>query len=232
MKNMLIDYMRTRMDRKSTTKEVLDYGPVVTISREYGCPAKMIAQDLSIKLNNLIFRSNLKHHWRWISKEILEESAKELKMDKHTVKDVVNAGERGVMDDLIWGLSNKFYPGEDKVKKTIAVVINEFASQGRVIIVGRGGVSLTRHVKKSLHIRLVAPFDWRVKIVSERYNLPYAKALKKTKEIDSKRDNLRAYFEGKAPDDSIFDIVFNYSTMTEQEILESIISIMQLRKMI
>jgi len=232
MKNMLIDYMQTRMDRKSSIKEIHDFGPVVTISREYGCPAKMIAQDLSIKLNNFLFRANLKHHWRWISKEILEESAKELKMDKHTVQDVVNAGERGVMDDLIWSLSNKFYPGDDKVKKTLAVVIKEFAKQGRVIIVGRGGVSLTRHVKNSLHIRLVAPFDWRVKIVSERYNLPYAKALKKTKEIDSKRDNLRAYFEGKAPDNSIFDIVFNFSTMTEEEILGSIIRIMELRKMI
>jgi len=232
MKNILTDYMRTRMETKTVLPDIEHFGPVVTISREYGCPAKIVAQDLSIKLNNLLFRANKKHQWRWISKEILEESAKELKMNRHTVKDLVNAGDRGVMDDLIWSLSNKFYPGDDKVKKTLAEVILEFAKKGRVIIVGRGGVSLTRNIKNSLHIRLVAPYEWRVHEVSERYHLPLRQAEKKTKEIDAKRDNLREFFEGKKPDNSIFDIVFNYKTMTEKEILETIVKVMEIRNII
>jgi cytidylate kinase len=232
MKNILTDYMRTRMERKSVHPDIEHFGPVVTISREYGCPAKIVAQDLSIKLNNLLFRANKKQQWRWISKEILEESAKELKINRHVVKDVVNAGDRGVMDDLIWSLSNKFYPGDDKVKKTLAEVILEFAKQGRVIIVGRGGVSLTRNIKDSLHIRLVAPYEWRVQIVSERYHLPLRQAQKKAKEIDAKRDHLREFFEGKKPDNSIFDIVFNYKTMSEKEILEAILKVMELRNLI
>jgi cytidylate kinase len=146
--------------------------------------------------------------------------------------DVVNAGDRGVMDDLIWSLSNKFYPGDDKVKKTLAEVILEFAKEGRVIIVGRGGVSLTRNVKDSLHIRLVAPYEWRVQTVSERYHLPLRQAQKKAKEIDAKRDHLREFFEGKKPDNSIFDIVFNYKTMSEKEILEAILKVMELRNLI
>ena len=224
--------MRTRMERKSVHPDVQQYGPVVTISREYGCPAKVIAQDLSIKLNNMLFRANRKHQWRWISKEILEESARELKMNKHIVQDVVNAGERGVMDDLIWSLSKKFYTGETKVKKTLAEVIREFARQGRVIIVGRAGVSLTRDVKESLHIRLIAPFEWRVQTVSERYALSYHEALKKTREIDAKRNQLHEFFLGKKMDNSIFDIVFNYMSMNENEILDTVVSIMEMRKII
>ncbi|MBS0000651.1 MAG: cytidylate kinase-like family protein [Cyclobacteriaceae bacterium] len=220
------------MERKSPHTDIQHYGPVITISRQYGCPAKIIAQDLSIKLNNILFRANKKQQWRWISKEILEESARELKMNKHLVQDVVNAGERGVMDDLIWSLSKKYYPGDVKVKKTLADVIREFASQGRVIIVGRAGVSLTRDVKDSLHIRLAAPFEWRVQTVSKRYALSYHEALKKIKEIDSKRDHLHEFFLGKKLDDSIFDIVFNYQTMAEQEILASIISVMEMRNII
>lgn len=232
MKNVLTDYMRTRMERKSVHPDVQQFGPVVTISREYGCPAKAIAQDLSIKLNNILFRANRKHQWRWISKEILEESARELKMNKHIVQDVVNAGERGVMDDLIWSLSKKYYPGEVKVKKTLAEVIREFARQGRVIIVGRAGVSLTRDVKESLHIRLIAPFDWRVQTVSEKYGLSYHEALKKTRDIDAKRNQLHEFFLGKKMDNSIFDIVFNYMTLKEEEILDTIVSIMEMRKII
>jgi hypothetical protein len=232
MKNVLTDYMRSRMEQKSIPPEEQHFGPLVTISREYGCPAKIVAQDLSIKLNNLLFRANKKQQWRWISKEILEESAKELKMNRHLIKDFVNAGNRGVMDDLIYGLSAKFYPGNNKVKKTLAEVIMEFGRQGRVIIVGRGGVSLTREYKNSLHIRLVAPFDWRVRVVSERYHLTLRQAEKKTKEIDAKRDHLHEFFGGKAPVHSIFDMVYNYKTMNQTEIIESIVRVMELRKMI
>jgi cytidylate kinase len=232
MKNILTDYMRDRMERKSVRADVQHFGPVVTISREYGCPAKIVAQDLAIKLNKLLLRAKKKQQWRWISKEILEESAKELKMNRHTLKDLLNAGDRGVMDDLIWSLSNKFYPGDNKVKKTLAEVIMEFAKQGRVIIVGRGGVSLTRNIKDSLHIRLVAPTEWRVQIVGDRYHLPHRQAEKKTKKIDAKRNHLREFFEGKAPDNSVFDIVFNYKTMTEKEILEATVKVMELRNMI
>jgi hypothetical protein len=232
MKNVLTDYMRSRMEIRSVPVDEIKYGPIVTISREYGCPAKIVAQDLSIKLNNLLFRANKKQQWRWISKEILVESAKELKMNRHLIKDFVSTGNRGIMDDLIYGLSGKFYPGNSKVKKTLAEVIMEFARQGRVIIVGRGGVSLTRNIKDSLHIRLVAPFEWRIQAVSERYHITLRQAEKKTKEIDAKRDHLHEFFGGKAPDHHIFDIVYNFMTMKEAEILESIIRIMELRQMI
>jgi cytidylate kinase len=232
MKNILSEYMRTRMERKSTLSEAQQYGPVITISREFGCHAKDVAQKLSIKLNNALLRLNRKEQWRWISKEILEESARELRMNKHIIHDLVNTGEHGVMDDLIWSLSSKFYPGDIKVKKTLAEVIRAFARQGRVIIVGRAGVSLTRDVKKSLHLRLVAPFDWRVQTISERYELSYHEALKKTREMDAKRDHLHEFFIGKKMDNSIFDIVLNYKTMTENEILETIVSVIKMRKIL
>ncbi len=232
MKNILSEYMKSRMDKKSPQARFQDYGPVVTISREYGCPAKIVAQDLCIKLNNILFRANIHQQWRWISKEILDESAKELKMDKHIVQDAVNADDRGVMDQLIWSLSNKFYPGEDKVKKTLAEVIREFSRQGRVIIVGRAGVSLTRDIRNSIHIRLIAPMEWRAKIVSERQQIPYEKAIKKCKEVDIKRENLRKFFENRKPDNCNFDMVLNYKTMNETEILELILKIMEMRRLV
>jgi hypothetical protein len=232
MKNVLLEYMRKRMERKLVHPAVQQNTPVVTISREYGCPAKLLAQNLSIKLNNILSRSNRELQWRWISKEILEECARDLKMKKHFIQDAVHAGERGVMDDLIWSLSKKFYPGEAKVKNTLAKVISEFAKQGRVIIVGRAAVSMTRDIKESLHIRLIAPLDWRVQTVSEKYSLSYHEALKRTREIDAKRNQLHEFFLGKKMDNSIFDIVFNYMTMKEDEILDTIVSIMKMRKII
>nr|MDA3822587.1 hypothetical protein [Bacteroidales bacterium] len=53
-------------------------GPVVTISRELGCPAKRVACKLSEELNKIKSKKAKDHKWRWISKEILNESAKAL----------------------------------------------------------------------------------------------------------------------------------------------------------
>jgi len=231
MKNILSNYMRSRMDRKSVKELHKDYGPVVTISRAYGCPGKIVAQDLAFNLNKRLVGTHAKH-WKWISKEILDESARELKLNKYTIREAVNANKKGVMDDLIISLANKFYPSDAKVKKTLADVIRGFAKEGNVIIVGRAGVSLTRSIRNSLHIRLQAPVEWRVKIVSERQNISVDAARRKLLEIDYKRNHLREYYEGMKPEDSIFDIIFNYQTMNEEEILESIIKVMELKKMI
>lgn len=231
MKNIFSNYMRSRMERKTCKEIHKDYGPVVTISRAYGCPAKIVAQDLAFSLNKRLIGTKMPH-WKWISKEILEESARELKLNKYMIKEAVNANKKGVMDDLIISLAHKFYPTDTKVKKTLADVIKGFAKEGHVIIVGRAGVSLTRSVQNSLHIRLEAPIEWRTKMVSERQNISIDEARRKLLEIDYKRNHLREYFEGIKPDKSIFDIIFNYQTMNEEEILECIIRIMEIKKMI
>jgi len=231
MKNILRNYMRSRMERKTVQEMHVDYGPVITISRAYGCPGKMLAQDLASNLNKRVIGTKEKH-WKWISKEILEESARELKLNRYMIKEAVNANEKGILDDMIISLAHKFYPSDAKVKKTLADVIKGFAKEGHVIIVGRAGVSLTRSIKKSLHIRLQAPIEWRIKIISERQHISIDEARRKLLEIDYKRDHLREYFEGMKASNSIFDIVFNYQTMNEEEILESIIRVMELKKMI
>jgi len=231
MKNILSDYMRSRMDRKTIREVRKNYGPVVTISRAYGCPGKIVAQDLAFNLNKRQIGTQARH-WKWISKEILEESARELKLNKYTIKEAVNATEKGVMDDLIISLAHKFYPSDTKVKKTLADIIKGFAQEGNVIIVGRAGVSLTRNIQNSLHIRLEAPIEWRTRIISEHQNITLDEARRKLLEIDYKRNHLREYFEGTKPDNSIFDIIFNFQTMNQEEILECIVRVMELKKMI
>lgn len=232
MRGILTSYMKERMERKERSKIIKEPGPVVTISRSYGCPAKIVAQNLALAINKRIGLSESRRHWRWISKEILEESAKELKIDKHTIREAVSADEKNVIDDLIISLAGKFYPGDNKVRKTMRDIILSFANQGRVIIVGRAGVSITREIKNSFHVRLTAPLEWRAEAVSRTQNISLDEARKKILDIDHKRMKLRAFFEGPNPDDSIFDVICNYQSMTEKEILGLIMNVMELKNMI
>jgi len=234
MSNILLQYMKDRFKSDPTTskRSRSDLGPVVTISRDYGCPAKRLAGMLSTALNRIELENYTQHRWSWIGKEILEESAKELNLKPTMVREIVNKETSGVVDDIVLSLSHKYYPGDQKIKKTIGDVIRDFAEQGHVIIVGRGGVSITRNIPKSLHIKIQAPLEWRINDVSNRQMISLAEAKKKIEHIDHHRALIRSFFEGTEVNDSIFDLTFNYMTVQEEDIVSTIIHMLELRDMV
>ena len=172
-------------------------GPVITISRELGCSSKILAQKLMDKLN-LSSSFEKKIPWRYISKEIMEESAKELGVDNVEIQHVFDYKQHGALEDLLLSYSRKFYKTDRKIRNTIARVIRNFAEEGNSIIVGRGGVAITRDIPKSFHIHLEAPLDWRALRISEKHKMNIEAAKKECVEIDKKRQQFRDFFEGKA----------------------------------
>lgn len=237
MNNILKQYLENRFTpehHQSPAKAVKKtYGPVVTISREYGCPAKKLASELANRLNEMEQKKRGSNPWIWIGKEIMERSANELHLKPELIRDVANKDHTNVIDDILLAFSNKYYPGDLKIKKTIGEIIREYAKIGRVIVVGRGGVAICRDMPKSLHIKLFAPFEWRVNDVSKRQMITLEEAEKRIKDIDHKRELLRDFFSGnKKFDDTMFDIIFNYYTCSEEEILEGIIKMMEMRDLI
>lgn len=234
MSNVLLTYMKNRFDLESTIKrrKKTAPGPVVTISREYGCPAKQLAEKLSAALDGIESEHYTKNHWHWIAKEILDESARELNLNPNMVREAANEKEKGVVNDIVKSLSHKYYPGEIKIKKTIGEVIRTFAVQGHVIIVGRGGVSITRDIPDSLHIQIMAPLEWRVNNVSKRQEISLAEARKKIQHIDTQRELIRQFFIGKKAGSAEFDVIFNYMTLDEEDIIASVIRLMETKDLI
>ena len=125
MSNILLNYMKNRFKHDSviSSKNNNTAGPIVTISRDYGCPAKRLAGMLSSSLNRIELESYSSHQWQWIGKEILEESATELNLKSTMVRKVATKEQSGVVDDIVMSLSNTYYPGDHKIKKTIGEVI-------------------------------------------------------------------------------------------------------------
>ena len=234
MSNILLTYMKNRFKndvpiasgiRKRTA-------PVVTISRDYGCPAKQIAEKLSSALNLIEAENYSNHHWQWISKEILEKSAQELNLKTELVREVVNKEQDGLVDDIVMSLSHRGYPGDIKIKKTIRDVIRSFAEQGHAIIVGRAGVSITRDMPYSLHLKIKAPIEWRINHVSKQQMISLLEAKRKIQHIDMQRALLREYFEGKKASNDVFDVIFNYLTVDEEDIIATIIKLMECKDMV
>jgi len=230
---MKIDLSNYLKDRYQETQSRQGFpGPVVTIARDLGCPSKILASRLIEKLNTLDYKFSKKIPWKWISKEILEESAKDLGVELAEIQYVFDYKTHGVLEDLLLSHSKKFYKSDRKIRDTVAKVIRNFAEEGNAIIVGRGGVAITRDIPKSLHIKLEAPLEWRALRTSEKHNITIEQAKKYCIEIDKKREDFRNYFQGKGNDYTRFDLSFNCMTIDSEEIASIIVEAMKIRKIL
>lgn len=207
-------------------------GPVVTLSREVGCPAKKIAANLSERLNTLKKEHAKEEPWKWISKEILMESAKELDVDSSQIQHIFEYKRRGILEDLLLAQSKDYYKSDMKIRTTIAKVIRNFANAGNAIIVGRGGVAITRDIPKSLHIFLEAPLEWRALRIADKHNFTIDQARSYAQNIDKKRSGFRDFFQGKGNDYTRFDIKLNCMTLEPNQLIDIIIGAMRTRSMI
>ncbi|WP_430811309.1 MULTISPECIES: AAA family ATPase [unclassified Carboxylicivirga] len=230
MDNLFLKYMGSREGKQERPQRIsLNPGPVITISREYGCHGKRIAEKLTQVLSMKSEASGENKQWRWISKEILEESAKELKLSTSLVKDLSEYRQSSFFKDLALFFSEDFYPGDATIKNTIARYIHNEAEQGYVIIVGRAGEAITKNIKRSFHLKLEAPLNWRAEVVAREEKMSISEAKKACLAQDKRRALFRDYFERGKKDIDFFDAILNCQALSDDEILELLIIICEIR---
>ena len=230
MKVDLIRYMSERL--KNEVIKEKEPGPVITISREFGCPAKKIAEKLAESLTRKMYVKGTNIVWKYITKEIMSESARELDLDPSKIQYVFEYERKGLIDDILAAQSTKYYKSDRRIRNTIGRVVRNMSCEGYVVIVGRGGVAITRDIPKSLHVNLEAPLEWRVLRASAKFNMEPEEAERYTLDIDRKRKQFRDYYEGKNTDYTRFDLVFNCMTLSIDEIVNIIIKAAEVRKLI
>jgi len=225
MKNEFLKYMLERFAKESLKNNVKKHS-IITISREYGCHGNDLAEKLSIAL------AKEQLEWKVINKEILNEAAKELKISPELIDSISSSERKGFFVDIAKGFSEKSYTNNKLVRNTISRVIQSFAKEGNIIFVGRGAVAVTRDIPKSIHIKLIAPIDYRVKSILKTENNTYEKITDYTQDMDEKRKRLIGYFSNTDDINSLFDITFNEETISTKEIIGTIKSLMKQRNLI
>lgn len=207
-------------------------GPVITIARESACPAKKIASRLVTRLDAVKGSKAKKIPWKWIDKEILSESARELDLDPADIEYVFKFEKKNFFDDILNSQSRKYYKSDRQIRKTIEKVVRNIASEGNVIIIGRGGVAITREMERSLHIMLEAPLEWRAARNSQKYCMTEKESVRFSLDVDKKRREFRDYFHGEGTDYTRFDVRYNCMTLSVDEIADNIINLMEQRNFI
>jgi cytidylate kinase len=231
--NILLEYMQKRFKNlnESTSIPLSEQKgkPFITISRQYGCPSKEIADHLQ----QLLYESSNDSGWNVINKEIIEKSAKELDLKPQKLQYVFDAQEKSVMDEVISALSTRYYKSDRKIRKTIREIIENLSSQGHVIIIGRGGVAITNDFPGSFHVRLYATERWRLKEVMKKHpEMSEADAYRKLRYIDKKRTDLINHFSGRKFDFNRFDIQVNCEKFDPEQAAHIIIHAMNIRQTI
>ena len=164
MPNTLLNYFDQRFEKSKTVKSS-STGPFITISRQTGCNGTGIAIDLvkALKAKNI--------NWKYLNKEILEESANKLKVDQSKIKYVFETKKKSHIDDVLSAFSSRYYKSDKIVRKTITELLQQYAQVGNVILVGRAGIATTNNIKNGLHLRFTAPYEWRVNSLKKRKEL-------------------------------------------------------------
>ncbi|MHC1776940.1 MAG: AAA family ATPase [Lentimicrobium sp.] len=228
MENLLLKLMAESFERKQAgDPRLLGNLPFITISREFGCQANLLATMLKEELD----KSG--KTWQIMNKEIIQDAARELHLDSDLISRIAGSFERTQMDEIIHALSSRYYKSDRKIRQTIASVVLNTAHAGHTIIVGRGGAAITRGLHPSIHVHMIAPIEWRLNSLMVRHSLKREETYKQLTETDHKRYKLiRDNLKGAEAIEHLFDLSINCSLVSHEEMVTIIMKLAHLRKMV
>lgn len=211
-------------------------GPVVTISRQAGCSAQRIAIKLSKILTGYSYMSETKTdaEWKWVDKKVFSDVVngmiKEINFgnynDSLEAIAMLNEVSRAFSDETVYDIS------DEKLIRTLKGVICRLAFQGRNIIVGRSAGVILKNVPNKLNIRLEAPAEWRINRIMQIKDFSQAEAFKYISEMDEKRDSFIEKIIGRKAENNDFDVIFNYASFEDDEIVDAVIHMLRNKKII
>ena len=223
MKTDLKKYFEER-DRLREAKETP--GPVVTLSRQFGCEANKVTTKLLARIAEINDEWIGRSPWSYINKEALEEAALELELPVQTIENRLKS-ENNTVSDLFASFSHHYMVSDKRISETLTDVMETYIKNGNIIIIGRGGAHLAQKYENAVNISLFAPVEHRVKVIAESKGVSPTEAMRLIKEVDKSRLNWVENFTGKKFDLGIYDAILNTMQLSIEEIVDVIITLMR-----
>ena len=184
--------------------------PLITVTRQYASGGSDIARLVAKALG-----------WTLIDNEFVDQVARRAHLP---TAEVAQLEERapGLLERLARTLAaaspemfiSSSAPPVDADEATIVKmterVIAEAATEGRVVLVGRGAQAMLAKRDNALHAYVVASKPWRRKLAVERLGVDAAKVDKVVDETDKERDHyVKANYGRDRQDLTSYDLVLN-----------------------
>lgn len=209
--------------RKSAAEKKSVVSRFITISRQFGCGAFPLVEAIADEL----MKQNPGVHWAVYDRQLIKKIADDHKLSEEVVS-TLGKKKQSELDEAVLGLLKNFTP-ELKIYKSTVATIRALAAHGNVIIIGRGGAILTKDMPGGLHIRLIAPLEWRVERVMQIFALDKSEAKKYIMKMDAEREAyIKKYLLADITDPLHYHVIFNNSSIEPGRMVASAAALVKL----
>jgi cytidylate kinase len=183
---------------------------VVTVTREYGAGGYEVARRLAELLG-----------WELLDRELLHQAA--------AVEHLSDA-ELERLDEKAVTLADRFrlHPPHQRYLHGLTEAARRAAERGNVVLVGRGTGQLLGEHPNVLHLRLIAPLEWRAQRMADKEGWSLEEARIRCAEQDRSRERFNRYFFGDAPfQPSRYHLIFHTGRVPLGDVVTSVVSLLR-----
>jgi cytidylate kinase len=181
--------------------------PAITISRETGSGALAVASLIAKQLDEDC-PGDPPSPWAIFDRTLVTRILQDHSLSKK-IEEFMPEGFRFPLSEAFEFLLG-LHPPSWMLREYAKESIRKLASSGNVILVGRGGALITDRLPLVLHVRLVAPFDVRVRNVARMQGIDERQARRIVRSNDAaNRHYVRAYLNANVRNPSHYDLVVN-----------------------
>ncbi|MDX9952608.1 MAG: cytidylate kinase-like family protein [Anaerolineae bacterium] len=205
---------------------------VITVSRQSGSDGDAVTRLLCERLG-----------YRYFDKKLMAELAQEMGIDPREIVDVSadKHQAKGILERIFgnfqtpfgdpssWTLAARHDAHEALSVERVRSMIEAAYEQGDVVIIGRGGQIALAGKPDVLHVRIVAPFETRVRRWQARAVLSEEDAQQRTRERDQAHiDFVQRFYGADIADPALYDLVISTEKITPEGAVELIVKALEL----
>jgi cytidylate kinase len=202
--------------------------PFVTVSRQPGAGAISFSHHLADRLNQ-----NGAKDWLAWDRELVEKVSAEHGIDKEIIQ-TISTRRHNWLIDILESFSVSHDPGdvtEARAYKRVIMTVRALAAAGHAILVGRAGAFITKGMPGAVHLRLVAPLEYRIRQVAEREQISIHEAGAWIADAEQARsDFYRRYWPGQPLKPENYTLTLNAAELSLDEMVECVLPIVRARQ--
>jgi len=182
--------------------------PVITVSREHGSRGQEIAAGLAERFQYTLLDRN--------AIERISESTGYLRRLLEALDEHSRSWIQETVDSMVWGN----FVDERDYARGLFKTVHSIASLGGVVVVGRGA-SFIIGPAGGVHLRVIAPFEERLRHLAGQGSLSAAEAEREIHAVDAERSKFVRKLYGRAVNDPLaYDITVNESGWPLEELVD------------
>jgi cytidylate kinase len=188
----------------------------VTISRQAGCGAHAMAEELVEKLQRGT-RPAGERPWTIFDKNLVERVLEDHDLPSRLAAFMPEDRVSGIADalDELFGLHP---PAWTLVRKTADTILH-LATLGNVVLIGRGANVITQSLPQVFHVRLVGSLEHRIERAQEQGELTRDEALRYVHDQDVGRARyLKKYYGVDSADALLYHLVVNTDALSSVDV--------------